>query len=31
MSIDELQAAVAGLPDEELDRFSRWFEEYLAD
>jgi hypothetical protein len=31
MSIEELQAAVAQLPDEELDRFSRWFEEFLAE
>ncbi len=31
MSIVELQTAVAQLPAEELDRFSRWFEEYLAE
>jgi hypothetical protein len=31
MSIEELQSAVAQLPSEELDRFSRWFEEFLAD
>ena len=31
MSIEELQAAVAQLPAEELDRFSQWFEEFLAD
>jgi hypothetical protein len=31
MSIEELQAAVAILPIEELDRFSQWFEEFLAD
>ncbi len=31
MSIEELQMAVAKLPDEELDRFSQWFEEFLAD
>jgi hypothetical protein len=31
MSIEELQSAVAQLPVEELDRFSRWFEEFLAD
>jgi hypothetical protein len=31
MSIEELQAAVAVLPVEELDRFSQWFEEFLAD
>ncbi len=31
MSIEELQSAVAQLPVEELDRFSRWFEEFLAE
>ena len=31
MSIEELQTAVARLPAQELDRFSRWFEEFLAD
>ena len=31
MSIEELQSAVTRLPSEELDRFSRWFEEFLAD
>lgn len=31
MSVEELQAAVAQLPPEELDRFSQWFEELLAD
>ena len=31
MSMEELQAAVAQLPAEELDRFSHWFEEFLAD
>ncbi len=31
MSIEELQTAIAQLPAEELDRFSRWFEEYLAE
>jgi hypothetical protein len=31
MSIEELQSAVSQLPAEELDRFSRWFEEFLAD
>jgi hypothetical protein len=31
MSIEELQAAVAQLPAEELDRFSQWFEEFLAE
>jgi len=28
MSIEELQSAIAQLPAEELDRFSRWFEEF---
>ena len=31
MSVEELQSAVSQLPSEELDRFSRWFEEFLAD
>ena len=31
MSIEELKSAVSQLPAEELDRFSRWFEEFLAD
>jgi hypothetical protein len=31
MSIEELQAAITQLPTEELDRFSRWFEEFLAE
>ncbi len=31
MSIEELQSAVTQLPDAELHRFSRWFEEFLAD
>ena len=31
MSVEELQAAVAKLPAEELDRFSQWFGEFLAD
>jgi hypothetical protein len=31
MSIEDLQTAVAQLPAEELDRFSQWFEEFLAD
>ena len=31
MSIEELQIAVAQLPAEDLDRFSEWFEEFLAD
>jgi hypothetical protein len=31
MSVEELQLAVAHLPAEELERFSRWFDEFLAD
>ncbi len=31
MSVEELQTAVSDLHKEELERFSRWFEEYLAD
>ena len=31
MSVEELQSAVSQLPAEELDRFSRWFEEFLAE
>lgn len=31
MSVEELQSGVSKLPVEELDRFSRWFEEFLAD
>lgn len=31
MSLDELEAAVAQLPADDLSAFARWFEEYLAD
>ncbi len=31
MSFEELQTAVSDLPTEEFARFSRWFEEYLAE
>lgn len=31
MSLDELEAAVAQLPAEELAAFAEWFDEYLAD
>ena len=31
MSLNELEAAVAHLPSEELTLFARWFEQYLAD
>ncbi len=31
MSADELESAVSELSPEELGRFARWFEEFLAD
>ena len=31
MSVDELQAAITRLSAEEIDRFSRWLDEYRAD
>jgi hypothetical protein len=31
MSLQELQAAVAGLPADQLDAFLHWLEEYRAD
>ena len=31
MSLQELEAAVAQLPVEELTAFTQWFEEYRAD
>jgi len=31
MSVEELQRVVSLLPAEDLDRFSKWFEEFLAD
>jgi len=31
MSVEELKVAVAQLPTDDLDHFSRWFEEFLAD
>ena len=31
MSVEELQSAVSGLPADELARFSKWFEEFMAD
>jgi hypothetical protein len=31
MSVEELQTIVAQLPAEDLDRFSAWFEAFLAD
>ena len=30
MSVEELQSAVSQLPAGDLDRFSRWLEEFLA-
>jgi len=31
MSVDELQAAITHLSVEEIDRFSRWLDDYRAD
>ena len=31
MSLQELETAIAQLPEEQLTAFARWFEEYLAD
>jgi hypothetical protein len=31
MSVQELETAVSRLSREELDKFSAWFEEFLAD
>ena len=31
MSVQEIESEVARLPADELARFSKWFEEYLAD
>ena len=31
MSIEEIESVVAGLPADELARFSQWFEEFMAD
>ena len=31
MSLQELEAAVASLPNPDLAAFKRWFEEFLAD
>jgi hypothetical protein len=31
MSIEELESVVSGLPAQDLARFSRWFEEFMAD
>ena len=31
MSVQEIETEVARLPADELSRFSKWFEEYLAD
>jgi len=31
MSVNDLQDAIAQLSTEDLERFSQWFEEFLAD
>jgi hypothetical protein len=31
VSLQELEAAITQLPEEELTALARWFEEYLAD
>jgi len=31
MSLPELEEAVAGLPEDELAAFARWFDEFQAD
>ena len=31
MSVEEIESVVSGLPAEELARFSKWFEEFIAD
>ena len=31
MSVEELEAVVSALPAAELSRFSRWFQEFIAD
>jgi len=31
MNIEEIESAVSSLPEAELARFSRWFEEFMAD
>ena len=31
MSVEELQSAITSLSAEEIDRFSRWLDEYRAD
>ncbi len=31
MSLQQLESAVVGLSPADLDTFSRWFEEYMAD
>ena len=31
MSIEEIESVVAGLPADELARFSQWFEELMAE
>jgi hypothetical protein len=31
MSVEELESVISGLSADELARFSRWFEEFMAD
>ena len=31
MSVEEIESVVSGLPVDELARFSKWFEEFMAD
>lgn len=31
MNVDELESAVAGLSEEDLSRFTAWFEEFISD
>ncbi|MBA4015962.1 MAG: hypothetical protein C0483_02110 [Pirellula sp.] len=31
MSLQELETAVSGLPQDQLREFAQWFEEFLAD
>ncbi len=31
MSVNELEEAIAKLPEAELSRFAEWFEEFMAD
>ena len=31
MNVEEIESVVSGLPADELARFSKWFEEFIAD